>query len=101
MEANGQTMKAVFTVVERGAGKSYWVRVGVGFVNRDGSITLKLDAIPVNATLQVRDWESRDDGARRPGGDSESDAFPPRPRPRRDDGPGLAPRRSDASGGVV
>jgi hypothetical protein len=92
MEANGQSMKAVFTIVERGAGKSYWTRVGVGFVNRDGSITLKLDAIPVNGTLQVRDWESREDVARRP---SEGDAGPPlaRSRPRQSE-PGTAPRRS-------
>ena len=57
MESNGQNMKVVFTVVDRGQGKSFWTRVGVGFVNRDGSITLKLDAIPVNGTLQVREWE--------------------------------------------
>jgi hypothetical protein len=55
--ANGSTMKAVFTVVERSPGKSHWTRVGVGFVNRDGSMNLKLDAIPVNGTLQVREWE--------------------------------------------
>ena len=55
--SNGSTMKAVFTVVERSPGKSHWTRVGVGFVNRDGSMNLKLDAIPVNGTLQVREWE--------------------------------------------
>jgi hypothetical protein len=55
--ANVKTMKAVFTVVERGPGKSYWTRIGIGFVNRDGSLNLKLDAIPVNGTMQVRDWE--------------------------------------------
>ena len=52
-----KTMKTVFTVVERSQGKSIWTRVGVGFVNQDGSINLRLDAIPVNGTLQVRDWE--------------------------------------------
>ena len=64
-----KTMKTVFTVVERGQGKSYWTRVGVGFVNRDGSTTLRLDAIPVNGTLQVRDWEppfDRRSGVARP-----------------------------------
>jgi hypothetical protein len=50
-------MKTVYTVVERSPGKSHWTRVGVGFVNRDGSINLKLDAVPVNGTLQIRDWE--------------------------------------------
>ena len=56
-EQTSKTMKAVWTVVERGPGKSYWTRVGVGFVNRDGSLTLRLDAIPVNGTLQVREWQ--------------------------------------------
>jgi hypothetical protein len=57
-------MKAVYTVIDRGPGKSsFWVRVGVGFTNRDGSLNLKLDAIPVNGTLQVREWEP---GERRP-----------------------------------
>jgi hypothetical protein len=96
MEANGQQMKAVFTVVDRGAGKSYWTRVGVGFVNRDGSITLKLDAIPVNGTLQVREWESREDGSRR--ANDEGDAGPPRPRPRRDEPSNGTPRRPTEAG---
>ncbi|HXN31039.1 MAG TPA: hypothetical protein VN894_04225 [Polyangiaceae bacterium] len=56
-EQNSKTMKVVWTVVDRGQGKSYWTRVGVGFVNRDGSITLRLDAIPINGTLQVREWQ--------------------------------------------
>ncbi len=34
--------------------KSYWHRCGVGFVNRDGSINLKLDLFP-NVQLQIRD----------------------------------------------
>lgn len=50
-------MKVVYTVVERAPGKSYWVRIGVGFVNKDGSLNLKLDAVPTNGSLQVRDWE--------------------------------------------
>ena len=95
METNGQNMKAVFAVVDRGAGKSYWTRVGVGFVNRDGSITLKLDAIPVNGTLQVREWESREDGARRANDDGDAAQGP---RPRRDEAAGGAPRRASEAG---
>ncbi|MBP9111682.1 MAG: hypothetical protein KBF88_02690 [Polyangiaceae bacterium] len=56
-------MKTVYTVVERGEGKSFWNRIGTGFVNRDGSINLKLDALPTNGTLQIRDWEPREAGA--------------------------------------
>ncbi len=108
MEANGQAMKAVFTVIER-SGKSYWLRVGVGFVNRDGSITLKLDAIPVNGTLQVREWESREDGGRRGGDahgarDAESgrEPFGARGRGRRDDGAAARrPHLQDPPEGLV
>jgi len=59
MEAQASKMKAVYTVVNRGEGKSLWTRVGVGFVNQDGSWNLKLDAIPTNGTLQVREWEGQ------------------------------------------
>jgi hypothetical protein len=75
-----KNMKTVWAITERttnGTTKSFWTKVGVGFVNRDGSISLRLDCIPISGTLQVRDWEAdrRQEGA---GG-----AEPPvRPRPR-------------------
>ncbi len=50
------TWKAVFTVVERGE-KRYWIRIGVAFINHDSSWTVKLDAMPTNGTLQIRDPE--------------------------------------------
>ncbi len=59
MEPTNKQLKAVFTVTER-AGKSYWTRVGFGSVNSDGSINLKLEAIPINGQLQVRDHEPYD-----------------------------------------
>jgi hypothetical protein len=77
MEDQTKNMKAVYTVIERGQGKSFWVRVGVGFTNRDGSLNLRLDAVPVNGTLQVRDWEPYD---RRPEG-ADPQAAPARPAP--------------------
>lgn len=48
-------MKAVYHITTRNS-KRYWTRVGIGFVNRDGSINVKLDAVPVNGELQVRDF---------------------------------------------
>jgi hypothetical protein len=59
-EALSRNMKSVYTVIDRGQGKSIWVRVGVGYTNRDGSLNLRLDAIPVNGMLQVREWEPVD-----------------------------------------
>jgi hypothetical protein len=94
MEA--KTMKTVFTVVDRG-GKSFWTRVGVGFVNQDGSMNLRLDAIPVNGTLQVRDWEPAERRASdaHGGGDGpriqRRDAAPPTVPPR--DGVGVGDGR--------
>lgn len=54
--------KVVYTVVERGGpdARSFWMRVGSAWVNRDGSLTVRLDALPVNGTLQVRDPDPRD-----------------------------------------
>lgn len=40
--------KAVYTIVERGEGKKpRWVRIGIAFVNRDDSLNVILDAVPV------------------------------------------------------
>lgn len=79
-------MKIVYTITERQPGRSFWTRVGAGFINRDGSINLRLDAIPVSGTLQVRDWEPRDDRA--------SDA-PVRSLTPRSEGLARAERRAD------
>jgi hypothetical protein len=57
METKNNGMKSVYTVVERN-GKSFWLKLGIGFVNKDGSINLKLDATPTNGTLQIREYES-------------------------------------------
>lgn len=48
--------KFVYTVTEKGE-KSFWTRIGVAFPNRDGSLTVRLDAVPVNGMLQIRDEE--------------------------------------------
>lgn len=53
-------MKSVYTVVERD-NKSHWMKLGIGFVNKDGSINVKLDALPTNKSLQIRDYESPED----------------------------------------
>lgn len=49
-------MKVAYVVTERGD-KSFWNRVGVAFTNRDGSLNVKLDALPLGGHLQIRDWE--------------------------------------------
>ena len=57
-------MFRVLTPIERD-GKTYWVRTGVGFTNKDDSINIHLDVLPTNGRLQLRDFEEDDrrDGA--------------------------------------
>ena len=78
---DSQNKKAVYTVIDRidGEGKrSFWVRIGAAFVNRDGSFTVKLDALPVNGSLQIREWPTQDQWRNR---DRENTAAPASPSP--------------------
>lgn len=46
----------VFTAIEREGGKSDWfVKVGSAWINRDKSINVVLDALPVNGRLHIRE----------------------------------------------
>ena len=49
-------MKDVFAIYEsRQPGeRSRWVRIGVAFDNKDGSLNLLLDAVPLSGRLHVR-----------------------------------------------
>ncbi len=38
---------------------TYWSKIGVAFTNRDSSITVQLDALPVSGRLQIRADEER------------------------------------------
>ncbi len=49
--------KIVYAVSERND-KSWWTKIGVAFVNKDGSLSVRLDAVPVNGTLQIRDEDT-------------------------------------------
>ena len=68
-------MKIVYVVVDRGPGKSFWTRVGAAFTNRDGSLTVRLDAVPMTGSLQIRDYVPREEGPSSPG----AGAAPPPP----------------------
>ena len=41
-------------------GRNFWNRIGVAFVNGDGSLTVKLTALPVSGEMQIRDYVPRD-----------------------------------------
>ena len=71
-------MKIVYAITSREAKpgsaetapKKYWHRVGVAFVNRDGSLSVKLEALPVSGELHIRDYAQSREPASEP---------PPRP----------------------
>ncbi|MBF5041912.1 hypothetical protein FGE12_05875 [Aggregicoccus sp. 17bor-14] len=51
---------AVFSIRE-GKGGSIWVRAGSAFVNKDGSLNLLLDVLPLDGKLHVREAAERRD----------------------------------------
>lgn len=58
--ASSKPMKVAYVISQRGD-KSFWNRIGVAFVNNDGSINVKLEAFPVNGELQLRDYVEREE----------------------------------------
>jgi hypothetical protein len=63
--------KVAYVITERND-KTYWNRIGVAFTNKDGSINVKLDALPTSGTLQIRDYEPREEA------EHVNDLVPPR-----------------------
>jgi hypothetical protein len=59
-EANGKKL-AVYAINEKdGDRAAWWQKIGMAFTNRDGSIAIYLDALPLGTNkLQIR--EQRDD----------------------------------------
>ena len=63
--------RAVFVLTEKmtpEGTRTFWTKVGMAFDNKDNSITVKLDALPLSGTLQIRedDRERRDRAAQAP-----------------------------------
>ena len=56
--------------------KTIWIKLGRGFLNKDQSITLLLDAYPVGTKIQVRREPKREPRALPPHL-SDGDLFPP------------------------
>ncbi|MCC6523793.1 MAG: hypothetical protein IT373_14140 [Polyangiaceae bacterium] len=50
--------KTAYALTER-AERTYWTRVGVAYTNKDGSVTVKLDALPVSGVIQIREEPDR------------------------------------------
>jgi hypothetical protein len=52
--ANRSQMYVAYNITTREGGKSFWNRCGVAWVNRDGSINIKLELLPLDGNLQLR-----------------------------------------------
>lgn len=63
MEQQRTHMLKVLCPVESKNGKTYWIRIGNAFINRDGSTNVYLNAYPTSGKLQIREFDehSRDD----------------------------------------
>ncbi len=54
------TKKDVFSIREGTDGKTYWDRIGVAFVNKDQSLNVVLNALPIDGKLHIRDPKPAD-----------------------------------------
>ena len=53
-----------YAVTPRAEGeKDQWTRVGAAFENKDGSLTVRLDAVPTNGKLLLQEPKIDDDEA--------------------------------------
>jgi hypothetical protein len=53
-------MFKVLSPVEGKNGKTFWIRIGSAFINRDGSTNVYLNAYPTSGKLQIREIDERD-----------------------------------------
>ena len=69
----GKRPLAAYVIVERkGYDKPFWNRIGSAFFNRDGSINVLLDSLPMHGKIQLREdtpkeeRDGRGDSRRKP-----------------------------------
>jgi hypothetical protein len=78
-QAAGGKRLAAYVIIERkGYDKPFWNRIGSAFFNRDGSINVLLDSLPLQGKIQLREdlpKEDRDRGElrKKPAGDPFAD----------------------------
>ena len=54
--------KNVYTIKNQGE-DHYWVKIGRAFVNKDGSLNVYLDALPLTGQLHIRDPKPKEGSA--------------------------------------
>jgi hypothetical protein len=53
--------KVVYNIVEGKDGKSYWTRIGIAFENKDGSLNIFLNQLPLDGKLHVREPKAKNE----------------------------------------
>lgn len=48
-------IKDVFHIKDSPARKATWTKIGAAFLNKDGSINVFLDSLPIDGRLHIRD----------------------------------------------
>jgi hypothetical protein len=61
LRAARTTAFVAFCVVEHSGDESEWIRCGRARLNRDGSLSVKLDALPRNGEVQLRPSDESSD----------------------------------------
>ena len=58
--ANGTKTLRVYNIIENtnDKEKNYWQPIGIAFINRDGSLNVKLNSLPLNGSLHIREQYS-------------------------------------------
>jgi hypothetical protein len=54
--------KDVFTIVERNGQKPSWLKIGTAFVNKDESLNVYLNALPIIGEPNIRDAKPGENG---------------------------------------
>lgn len=68
---NKKMWKVICPIEKKDGSGTHWARLGVAYGNKDDSINLYLDSLPMNGKLQLREWseeELRERDQRRAGG---------------------------------
>jgi hypothetical protein len=58
MDKDDKEYMNVYTIVDRdGPERPIWIKVGICLTNKDGSMNVYLDVMPLNGRLQIRKKE--------------------------------------------
>lgn len=60
MENKKQNIKDVFIINEENSKeKSRWIKIGVAFTNKDNSLNVTLNSLPLDGKLHIRDRKEK------------------------------------------